>query len=231
MLQSIFGERQERYLSGDRRNIVFNDGMRYLNKRIRKNVTDRIIMAGVLASLFSRATTYCQSFSNIQLLEMMIKKFPKDRCAYCQKGPCECHNDRREKIKPIIGLPEQKLWGVNDWISNSRVVYGDKNRLNGIPYAYSRLSEERDEAAEVFTIDVQDYEITTYEWKQMLAGEFADIFAWIFALADLYNIDLDAAIWERYPGICPRCKCRTCECGPHYRYKRSTSDHRMSGIG
>ena len=40
----------------------------------------------------------------------------------------------------------------------------------------------------------------------------AKIFGWYCALCNRLNIDTEAAIWEKYPGVCPRCLSTVCEC-------------------
>ncbi|WP_292467923.1 MazG nucleotide pyrophosphohydrolase domain-containing protein [Methanolobus sp.] len=42
--------------------------------------------------------------------------------------------------------------------------------------------------------------------------ELADCFAWIGALANLYDIDLEAAFLEKYPDKCPTCRKNPCIC-------------------
>lgn len=40
----------------------------------------------------------------------------------------------------------------------------------------------------------------------------AKIFGWYCALANRLNIDLEDTIWQKYPGVCPRCLERVCNC-------------------
>lgn len=40
----------------------------------------------------------------------------------------------------------------------------------------------------------------------------AKVFAWYSALANRLEIDLDDALWQKYPLVCPRCLSRKCDC-------------------
>lgn len=42
----------------------------------------------------------------------------------------------------------------------------------------------------------------------------AKIFGWYCALAIRLNIDLEDTIWQKYPGVCPRCLEHVCNCEP-----------------
>ncbi|NYT19908.1 MAG: nucleotide pyrophosphohydrolase, partial [Methanosarcinales archaeon] len=45
-----------------------------------------------------------------------------------------------------------------------------------------------------------------------LREELADCCAWIGALANLFDIDLEAAFLEKYPLVCPTCEKNPCIC-------------------
>lgn len=45
-----------------------------------------------------------------------------------------------------------------------------------------------------------------------IAGEMADIYAWVASLANLLDIDLDQAVVSKYANVCPRCTQNPCEC-------------------
>lgn len=48
--------------------------------------------------------------------------------------------------------------------------------------------------------------------RENMAEEFADVLAWLCSLANLLEVDLEAAAVKRYPGKCPKCGCRPCSC-------------------
>ncbi len=45
-----------------------------------------------------------------------------------------------------------------------------------------------------------------------LAGEFADVQAWLTSLANTAGIDLAAVTAHKYPGVCSRCQASPCTC-------------------
>jgi NTP pyrophosphatase (non-canonical NTP hydrolase) len=45
-----------------------------------------------------------------------------------------------------------------------------------------------------------------------LAGEFADVLAWLSTLASIAGIDLEAAARAKYGEGCPRCRSTPCGC-------------------
>lgn len=52
--------------------------------------------------------------------------------------------------------------------------------------------------------------------------EFADILAWLCSLASIRDIDLEAAVREKYGAGCPRCGATPCACPP--RHERPDAD-------
>ena len=48
--------------------------------------------------------------------------------------------------------------------------------------------------------------------KHELAGEFADVLAWLSTLASLSGIDLEEAARAKYAEGCPRCRAVPCAC-------------------
>src|SRR6266566_8090104 len=40
----------------------------------------------------------------------------------------------------------------------------------------------------------------------------AKIFAWYCALSNRIELDIEDALWEKYPSVCPRCLSPACEC-------------------
>lgn len=45
-----------------------------------------------------------------------------------------------------------------------------------------------------------------------LGDEMADVLAWTASLANLYGIDLEAALARKYPATCKRCDAKPCAC-------------------
>lgn len=49
--------------------------------------------------------------------------------------------------------------------------------------------------------------------REALAGEFADVLAWLSTLASIAGIDLEEAALAKYAEGCPRCHGTPCACG------------------
>jgi NTP pyrophosphatase (non-canonical NTP hydrolase) len=49
--------------------------------------------------------------------------------------------------------------------------------------------------------------------REELAGEFADVFAWLSTLASIAGVDLQGAVEQKYGAGCPRCRATPCDCG------------------
>ena len=45
-----------------------------------------------------------------------------------------------------------------------------------------------------------------------IADEMADVIAWITSLANLLDIDLQEALFNKYPNQCGRCNSNPCSC-------------------
>lgn len=45
-----------------------------------------------------------------------------------------------------------------------------------------------------------------------LAQEMADVFAWLASVANLLEIDLESAVGQKYPKLCPLCSTNPCSC-------------------
>ena len=49
--------------------------------------------------------------------------------------------------------------------------------------------------------------------KQALKEEFADVIAWLFSLANLFDIDIEESVYSKYPLTgCPYCSHIPCTC-------------------
>ncbi|BAA29877.1 74aa long hypothetical protein [Pyrococcus horikoshii OT3] len=48
--------------------------------------------------------------------------------------------------------------------------------------------------------------------RESMEEEFADVLAWLASLANLVDIDLEEAAKKKYPGVCPYCGKKPCEC-------------------
>jgi NTP pyrophosphatase (non-canonical NTP hydrolase) len=201
------------YMRGDNRLLFLLNAVRVLGKHIRKEVKDKDVLAAAVASVFSRACSYADTFVNLAVVEALEEKYPREHCAYCKHMPCECAANRKTEIQcaPVTG--SQETWSIRDWCSHIDKVYGATNRERGIQFALGRLYEEICEAIDTQFLDTNDTSLQLNEVRHRMAHEFADIFAWIFTIALLLEVDIEPILEERYNKTCHRCKSRPCNCG------------------
>jgi NTP pyrophosphatase (non-canonical NTP hydrolase) len=83
-------------------------------------------------------------------------------------------------------------------------IYFVRDGSRGVDGTYRWLTEEVAELGDA----IHDGD------KQVLADEFADVLAWLVSLANLVDINLEAAALGKYPGCCPRCQTSPCTCPP-----------------
>jgi len=48
--------------------------------------------------------------------------------------------------------------------------------------------------------------------RKALEDEFADVLAWLASLANVVDVDLEAATMEKYDDKCPKCRQVPCNC-------------------
>ncbi|MFQ5977921.1 MAG: MazG nucleotide pyrophosphohydrolase domain-containing protein [Candidatus Heimdallarchaeota archaeon] len=81
-------------------------------------------------------------------------------------------------------------------------LYLKRDRARGIEKTMLWLVSEMGELAEAIRL----------ENSQKIAEEAADVLAWLCSIANLTGIDLEKAIFEKYPGKCRRCYFNPCQC-------------------
>jgi NTP pyrophosphatase (non-canonical NTP hydrolase) len=85
-----------------------------------------------------------------------------------------------------------------------RTLYGAKDGRRGVEGTFMWFMEEVGELAA---------DLRGGAAPDKLATEFADVLAWLVTLANIANVDLDAAISAKYGGGCPGCGQSPCVCG------------------
>jgi len=97
-------------------------------------------------------------------------------------------------------------------------IYLTKDRARGIDGTFRWFAEEVGELArairhrEGLNTKTQRHEGVELGESQELAGEFADVFAWLASLASQSGIDLESAATEKYGQGCPKCRKTPCAC-------------------
>ncbi len=85
-----------------------------------------------------------------------------------------------------------------------RKLYFEKDKQRGALGTFAWLVEEIGEAARI----VKQKKVES----NALGEELADIIAWVFSLANIYGINLEKAILNKYPQKCGKCGKSPCEC-------------------
>lgn len=84
-----------------------------------------------------------------------------------------------------------------------RDTYRERDSRRGVDAAFRWLTEEVGELARAIRKgDRENIEL-----------EFSDVLAWTASLANLLDVDLEAAV-ERYSKGCPKCSASPCRCEP-----------------
>ncbi len=86
-----------------------------------------------------------------------------------------------------------------------RRVYLERDKTRGLKGVLQRTFQELEELNDA---------ILNNENNDEIAGEIADVFAWLCSLANLLDIDISDAFHKKYTDACSRCKKVPCECPP-----------------
>ena len=91
---------------------------------------------------------------------------------------------------------------VNKLQQSIQEMFGHKDSQRGVDGTFMWFMEEVGELAGALRSDN----------REELAGEFADVLAWLVTLANLTGIDLEQAVARKYCQGCPRCMAEVCKC-------------------
>src|SRR3954464_8576809 len=83
-------------------------------------------------------------------------------------------------------------------------LYGQKDAARGDAATFLWLAEEFGELATALRSGTDEE----------LALEMADVLAWLATLANIREIDLEAAVRKKYGNACPGCGLSPCACDP-----------------
>ena len=83
-----------------------------------------------------------------------------------------------------------------------RETFGAKDRRRGVEGTFMWFMEEVGELSAALRSGP----------KEELALEFADVLAWLVTLANIAEVDLDAAVEAKYGRGCPKCVRTPCVC-------------------
>ena len=91
-----------------------------------------------------------------------------------------------------------------------REMYHDKDAARGVEGTFLWLTEEIGELATALRTHASG--AASPATKRELALEFADVLAWLATIANVVDVDLEAALAEKYGAGCPGCGKRACIC-------------------
>ena len=101
---------------------------------------------------------------------------------------------------PVNGSPPELT--LADLQRHIRAMYFDKDAARGVEGTFMWLMEEVGELSSALRGDD----------RENLAEEFADVIAWLVTIANVADVDLNAAMAAKYGGGCPGCSRLVCEC-------------------
>ncbi|MHA1976284.1 MAG: MazG nucleotide pyrophosphohydrolase domain-containing protein [Candidatus Hodarchaeales archaeon] len=91
---------------------------------------------------------------------------------------------------------------IQDFQKLMRELYLDRDQQRGMEKTLLWLQTEQGELVDAY---LKKDTSTVIE-------EVADIFAWLCSVCNLFEIDLEAAAWDKYPNKCPKCLSSPCNC-------------------
>ena len=89
-------------------------------------------------------------------------------------------------------------------------IYLQKDQARGLEKTVLWLVSEKGEITEILAKNGKIESKPTL--MQQLKLELADSLAWLLSVANLMNIDIEDAFYEKYPNQCPRCSENPCKC-------------------
>jgi len=93
---------------------------------------------------------------------------------------------------------------ISEFQKRIKEIYFNNDSKRGKEKTFIWLIEEVGELAE---------EIRKSNKKnKAMEEEFADVFAWLCSEANLYEIDLEKCVMDKYGKGCPKCRKNPCEC-------------------
>ncbi len=186
--------------------------VRYIHDCIRKK-RDRHVLRKACASLFSRLMAFIDGFyAGFPFNETLCRKFPANKCGYCNSDPCTCASEARSEnpCESVID-PAQLEWSISMWQQTLRQRYGAHNQAAGIEGVLNRLFSEVSEVA-MLEIDATQPLNTSDDIADSYAQELADVFTWICAISSMLEIDLATAVDHFYGKGCLACGNKPCAC-------------------
>ena len=91
---------------------------------------------------------------------------------------------------------------IREFQQRIEAIYFEKDRRRGLAEDFGWLVEEVGELSRALRRGE----------REEMAGEFADVLAWLCTLASIAGVDLEQAAAAKYAGGCPKCGRGPCAC-------------------
>ncbi len=92
-----------------------------------------------------------------------------------------------------------------------KALYFERDEGRGFSKIFMWIVEEVGELAEALR-KYQEQDGETNKEIKNVELEMADVIAWVASLANVLGIDLETALKEKYPDVCPKCHKNPCAC-------------------
>lgn len=100
---------------------------------------------------------------------------------------------------------------ISEFQDLMKVLYFERDKDRGFSKIFLWIVEEVGELAEALR-KYQESNIDRAALKKNIEMELADVIAWLTSLANVLKIDLESALFEKYPNVCPKCRENPCNC-------------------
>jgi NTP pyrophosphatase (non-canonical NTP hydrolase) len=94
---------------------------------------------------------------------------------------------------------------ISDFQNLIKNLYLQNDLERGVRSSFIWLIEEIGELATLLNSKNLD--------KKKVAEELADVIAWTISIANILDIDIEKALYEKYPNKCIKCSSSPCKCG------------------
>lgn len=216
----LYGRRNRIFLPGLLERFSFLSlAISDLQEAIRKEV-ETPHREAALARLVSRVFCIAEHFYELPLVDAMARKYPRTHCGYCGQLPCACEEKRSEICLQDEIAPEQREWSLSQWCAHLGTLYGAKNkqRPQALENLLNRLSREVNEFLSLL-MNLSHNGATLEEIEREYALELADTLAWVIAIANFLEVDLERAVLDRFvTHNCWSCHQKPCTC-THFNIK------------
>ena len=94
---------------------------------------------------------------------------------------------------------------LSDFQNLIKDLYLQNDKERGIRSSFIWLVEEIGELATLINSKNID--------KIKVTEELADVIAWAISIANILDIDIEKALYDKYPNQCKKCSSSPCKCG------------------